>query len=446
LAPFGIILLITSGCSMQDMAGGSPLPSLGGMGDPYIKSSREDIAREKADQLQAALEVYNKEALAEGRDYFIGPNDVLEISIQSLEQPDELSTFKRTVTKDGTIILPLIDQMSVAGRNTRTIENLIAEAYDSDFLKNPQVTVSVDEYLSAPVVVNGAVGSPGIVFLQHNRSSVLEVLSMVSGLDANAGDELIIVRDPRPDPVPDKGDATAGAPPPDEEQHGIEAPAEAAEVVLPENQEPEATGEPPPRRSFLSRLFGGGDSRSEEAESEVSDENLELPEESAAAEQDSSEQSVEIDEIEVAEKNSKQTIVLDLDRLIERGDTRLNLAIYGGDTITVPPQKTLYVYVIGFVRRPGQVTIPPGSDSVRAIHAIAMAGGLDATARVQKCRLMREGHGTVKVDLRKVVDGRRPPLYMEPGDQLIVGATWLAKVLEFVKIGVTGGATVSPTN
>ena len=140
-----------------------------------------------------------------------------------------------------------------------------------------------------------------------------------------------------------------------------------------------------------------------------------------------------------------EMISVDLDRLIDKGDITLNMTIRGGDVISVPPRKTEYVYVLGYVNRPGAVQIVDG-DNIRAIQAVAERGGLSSAARADNSMLITQRGGkrqNVPVDLTKIVRGVRPPLMMKQGDILVVGSSAFAKLAEFVK--VSAGASVSPT-
>jgi hypothetical protein len=47
------------------------------------------------------------------------------------------------------------------------------------------------------------------------------------------------------------------------------------------------------------------------------------------------------------------------------------------------------------------------------------------------------------VDLTKIARGVRPPLYVEPGDTLVVGSSAIAKMSEFLRPSVGAGAQYS---
>jgi protein involved in polysaccharide export with SLBB domain len=80
---------------------------------------------------------------------------------------------------------------------------------------------------------------------------------------------------------------------------------------------------------------------------------------------------------------------------------------------------------------------------VDALRAVALAGGLVPSARAENSVLVREtaqGQQVVAVDLTKMARGVRPPLYMQPGDTLVVGSSTIAKMTEFIRPSVGVGA------
>jgi hypothetical protein len=77
-----------------------------------------------------------------------------------------------------------------------------------------------------------------------------------------------------------------------------------------------------------------------------------------------------------------------------------------------------------------------------------MARGLLPSGRAKNCKLIRrspDGRNVVEsVNLAKIASGVRPPLYMQSGDTLIVGSSWLAKLAEFIKPSVSAGVNAAP--
>jgi protein involved in polysaccharide export with SLBB domain len=97
-------------------------------------------------------------------------------------------------------------------------------------------------------------------------------------------------------------------------------------------------------------------------------------------------------------------VVIDLKHLVDDGNLLLNLEVRGGDIITVPPRSPDYVYVLGYVQRPGAYELKDGV-RVDALRAVALAGGLSPAARAENSYLVREtakGQLVVPVDLTKI--------------------------------------------
>ncbi|MEW6365185.1 MAG: polysaccharide biosynthesis/export family protein [Acidobacteriota bacterium] len=125
-------------------------------------------------------------------EYKIGAKDLLEIRVFGL---DELNTTTR-VSEDGTISLPLLGQVVVAGLTKGVVEEKLSTLLEARYLKNAQVTVFIKEYQSRRVAVVGAVKNPGTYELL-GRQTVIQILSQAGGLTESAGTELFILRESR---------------------------------------------------------------------------------------------------------------------------------------------------------------------------------------------------------------------------------------------------------
>jgi len=91
-------------------------------------------------------------------DYRIGPSDLLEIQVFGI---DNLKREVR-VNSRGAISLPLIGVVIVGGLSGDEAETLIAQKYEKDYLRDPQVSVFIREYTSQRITLEGAVARPGI--------------------------------------------------------------------------------------------------------------------------------------------------------------------------------------------------------------------------------------------------------------------------------------------
>lgn len=144
------------------------------------------------------------------RDYEVGPEDLLEVVVFG---QDNLNRTVR-VTGDGKISLPLVGEVQVAGQTPQAIEKRLAAAYGSQYLRQPQITVSVKEFRHQRVAITGAVDKPGAYEMIGPRT-LLEMLALAGGLQdkpgaAKAGDVVHIIR--RHDAREDRGTATPFSP------------------------------------------------------------------------------------------------------------------------------------------------------------------------------------------------------------------------------------------
>lgn len=127
--------------------------------------------------------------VARAQEYTIGPGDVLKIVVWG---HDDLSR-EYPVTLDGHVPFPLIGRARAVGLTTTELAESIRRALEKDYLVNPQVLVSVKEFLSKKVHVLGEALKPGLYYLS-GPTTLLEVLSKAGGLSKSAGRELVLVR------------------------------------------------------------------------------------------------------------------------------------------------------------------------------------------------------------------------------------------------------------
>ena len=124
----------------------------------------------------------------EGLEYAIGAEDIVRVTV--LGHEDLTQTI--VVQPDGTFIYPLIGRVKAGDLTPKELERKITTLLAQGFVRNPQVTVSVQEYRSKTVFVVGEVSRPGSYSLS-GRMTVLELLSK-AGPTSAAGVEVVIVR------------------------------------------------------------------------------------------------------------------------------------------------------------------------------------------------------------------------------------------------------------
>jgi polysaccharide export outer membrane protein len=167
-----------------------------GCGAPRAQLAPQQFAAQvdsKAKQSQLQEQLLKQTALSSVRDfkdYQVGPEDVLGISCLGT---DKLNAEVR-VNGQGEISLLLVGVVKVEGLTTNEIEKKLAHLYkEGNYLRNPQIMVSVKEFRHQRVAVTGAVNKPDSYALIGPRS-LLDVLGMAGGLSEKAGEEAHVIR------------------------------------------------------------------------------------------------------------------------------------------------------------------------------------------------------------------------------------------------------------
>ena len=96
-------------------------------------------------------------ALAGQADYQIGPSDILSVTVYG--HPDLTQTL--FVQPDGTFTFPLVGRVKGSDMTPAELEKKLVILLSRGFIRNPQVTVVVQEYRSKTVYVVGEVARPG---------------------------------------------------------------------------------------------------------------------------------------------------------------------------------------------------------------------------------------------------------------------------------------------
>ena len=121
--------------------------------------------------------------------YSVGIEDVLEIVVW--DEPELSRTV--TVRPDGRVGLPLIGDVSVAGLSTDEVRDLLAQKL-AVFVRDPSVTVLVQEIHSFRVFVLGEVNQQGV--LEFRRPTrLLQALAAAGGLTPYSKKEATILRE-----------------------------------------------------------------------------------------------------------------------------------------------------------------------------------------------------------------------------------------------------------
>jgi polysaccharide biosynthesis/export protein len=123
------------------------------------------------------------------QEYQIGPEDILKIVVYGHD------TLSQTVVvqPDGTFTFPLIGRVKASEMSPDELQRKLVVLLAKDFIRNPQVTVTVQEYRSKTVFVVGEIAKPGTYPLAGN-ATVIGILAKAGPTTVNAGSEVVIVR------------------------------------------------------------------------------------------------------------------------------------------------------------------------------------------------------------------------------------------------------------
>jgi polysaccharide biosynthesis/export protein VpsN len=120
----------------------------------------------------------------------IGVGDVFEMRI--VREENLPTSF--TVAPDGTVDLPYIKRVQVAGLEPQKIAEIVRNRLiEQDYLTDPIVSVSVKEYNSKRVEVLGEVARPGSLRFEPGLT-LLRALSLVGGFNPMAAKDKVTVR------------------------------------------------------------------------------------------------------------------------------------------------------------------------------------------------------------------------------------------------------------
>jgi polysaccharide biosynthesis/export protein len=120
----------------------------------------------------------------------LGAGDNIRILV--FQNPD-LTTDTR-VSERGTVVFPLIGEVALGGRTPTEAGSRIAEQLKrGNFIKNPQVTVSVLQVRSRQVSVLGHVARPGRYPLDDTSSKLTDILALAGGISPGGDDRVTVM-------------------------------------------------------------------------------------------------------------------------------------------------------------------------------------------------------------------------------------------------------------
>ncbi len=121
----------------------------------------------------------------------IGQRDTIEIRVF---REDDLTTTGQ-LSGDGTISMPLIGSVKLAGLTTDSAAKAIEAKLKDGYLVKPQVSVTIEGRIRRTITVLGQAQNPGVFELPANRSlTVVEAIGMAGGATRIANTKKITLK------------------------------------------------------------------------------------------------------------------------------------------------------------------------------------------------------------------------------------------------------------
>ena len=111
-------------------------------------------------------------------DYVLVANDIVFVKVY---QEDDLDAKVR-ISKDGSIVLPLLGSVTVGGLTREAASRHIRDLLGVKYLVNPQVSLDITDYAKRRFTVLGQVQRPGSFEMPGDESvNLLQAISMAGG-------------------------------------------------------------------------------------------------------------------------------------------------------------------------------------------------------------------------------------------------------------------------
>ena len=151
-----------------------------------------------------------------------------------------------------------------------------------------------------------------------------------------------------------------------------------------------------------------------------------------------------------AGSESKDSISIDLNDLLDSGDPKFNIPLYGGDVVTVPHSGV--IYAVGAVQRPGGFRDGDGSPAIdRSQDRVAWQAGWRRRQSRASAVILRQPPGSAQrrqlpVDVKKIITLKSEDLELQRNDILYVpdstGKHALRRSAEIAIAIATGAAII----
>lgn len=121
--------------------------------------------------------------------YVLHPGDQVLIRASGIQ---DISERPFLIDRDGFVDLPTLGRVKAGGLTVAQLEDLLVKL-SREYVREPQVTVTVVQFSSEPVFIVGAFKTPGIYPL-NGRRTLIEMMAAVGGLLPNASRRIKVTR------------------------------------------------------------------------------------------------------------------------------------------------------------------------------------------------------------------------------------------------------------
>jgi polysaccharide export outer membrane protein len=138
--------------------------------------------------LAAAAAAAQDPSKGERANYIVGPGDVLSVHV--FYEPQLSGSFR--VENDGQFGYPFLGRVDAGGKTVAAIATLLKDRLSDGYLRNPQVTVDVEQFRSQSVFVMGEVRTPG-KYILSGSITLLDALAQAGSPTPAAGAEVLVL-------------------------------------------------------------------------------------------------------------------------------------------------------------------------------------------------------------------------------------------------------------
>ena len=397
-------------------------------------------------------------------EYRIAAGDVITVEIFELVAPGQVTPMGGRVDQSGTLRLTMpLRAVPAAGLTLQELEDVIVDILDPDFLRDPLVTVRLEEGRSLQYSVEGNIRGPSVYLLSRPDLRLSEALAIAGGVPVTSRNIYVI----RPIPLDDAmrpsydrpGTRPGTTPPSDPDQPTIDD--------LLDQLQRDRGGQPDTRPGMLGeRLQDPPIDIDDLQPRRVSDRVVQDPSDVPSSVrnvnagvsgqdtfvfieergewvrvrmgQDAAQDDI-VDDFAAAPSEQmvlQRVIKIPADRL--QRDSSYNIIVRPGDRIFVEPPVSGVVYIGGEVLRPGVFQLPPDGELTLS-RLVTAAGGFGALAIPERVDLVRRvgenRQAAMRVNLRAIRNMSEPDILLKPDDHILVGTSWIATPLAIIRNG-----------